>query len=59
MGRETILFKSERKKTKTEIGNFLRLIADKVEHGELTQSYNVGEIEWTVGANEQGSMVIV
>lgn len=36
MGRETILFKTEEKKTASEIAQTLRLIADKVEAGSLT-----------------------
>lgn len=36
MGRETILFKSEEKKTAAEIAQTLRLVADKVEAGALT-----------------------
>lgn len=36
MGRETILFKSEEKKTAAEIAQTLRLVADKVESGTIT-----------------------
>ena len=89
MGHETVLFKSEEKKTKSEIADVLRLLADKVAQGCMTlnnQEMTVDldlpetmtleikveeetkhktkrsleiELEWTVGANEQGSMVIV
>ena len=89
MGHETVLFKSEEKKTKSEVADVLRLLADKVEQGRINmnnQEVNINlefpesmtleikveeetkhktkrsleiELEWTVGANEQGSMVIV
>ncbi|KPJ97576.1 MAG: hypothetical protein AMJ60_10835 [Desulfobacterales bacterium SG8_35] len=89
MGHETVLFKSEEKKTKSEIADVLRLLADKVAQGCMTlnnQEMTVDldlpetmtleikveeetkqktkrsleiELEWIVGANEQGSMVIV
>ena len=36
MGRETILFKSEEKKTAAEIAQTLRLVADKIESGTIT-----------------------
>lgn len=36
MGRETILFKSEEKKTAAEVAAMLRVIADKVEAGGIT-----------------------
>lgn len=36
MGRETILFKSEEKKSLDEVAALLRQIADKVETGSLT-----------------------
>ena len=88
MGRETVLFKSEEKKTKQEIAGTLRLLADKVEHGNISLSSEAGsvilefpdnmtleikveeetkhktkrsleiELEWIVGGDEQGSMVI-
>ena len=89
MGREKILFKSEEKKTKSEIADILNRIADKIEQGNISLDNGAGsidlqfpenmvleikveeeinhktkhsfeiELEWTVGANEQGSMVIV
>lgn len=36
MGRETILFKSEEKKSTKEAADILRLIADKLEKGQIT-----------------------
>ena len=38
MGRETVLFKSEEKKMRSEIANTLRQLAEKVEHGSLILS---------------------
>ncbi|MBC17637.1 conserved protein of unknown function [Pseudodesulfovibrio profundus] len=38
MGRETILFKSEEKKSATEVAQALRLVADKIEEGSITLS---------------------
>lgn len=38
MGRETILFKSEEKKSAAEIAQTLRLVADKIEDGSITLS---------------------
>ncbi len=36
MGRETVLFKSEEKKSRSEIAAFLRTLADKVEQGRVS-----------------------
>lgn len=36
MGRETILFKSEEKKNASEIAETLRVIADRIEKGQMT-----------------------
>lgn len=88
MGRETILFKSEEKKSRNEAAAILRQIADKVETGSLSlqqgnESLNLDfpqsitleikaeeesgnrikrsleiELEWIVGDQNQGSMVI-
>jgi len=88
MGRETVLFKSEEKKSRNEAAAILRQIADKVETGSLSlqqgnESLNLDfpqsitleikaeeesgnrikrsleiEIEWIVGDQNQGSMVI-
>lgn len=38
MGRETVLFKTEEKKTAKEISQTLRLIADKIDAGAMTLS---------------------
>ena len=44
MGRETRLFKSEERKTLTEIGDFLRLLADKITSGQVVLSQGGEEI---------------
>ena len=88
MGGEKILFKSEERKTKSEITDILHRIADMVEQGNMSLSNGAGsvelqfpenmvleikaeeeikhktkrsleiELEWTVGDDEQGSMII-
>ena len=88
MGRETVLFKSEEKKSRDEAVTILRQIADKVETGNLSlqqgsESLNLHfprnltleikaeeesgkrtkrsleiELEWIVGDQSQGSMVV-
>lgn len=88
MGRELILFKSEEKKTGSEIASVLRQIAGRIEKGTLTlgrdddaitldfpqnmileikveeeekkylkRSLEI-EIEWIVGEEDQGKLVI-
>ena len=44
MGIETVLFKSEEKKTAKEIADVLRLIADKVEGGTITLQQSGSEV---------------
>lgn len=46
MGQETVLFKTEEKKTAKEISQTLRLIADKIDTGTMTLSQ--GEDKVTV-----------
>lgn len=88
MGNETVLFKSEEKKTNREIASVLRQIADKVEMGVMTLGQNDNkitldfpqnmaleikveeevkgktkrsleiELEWLIGGQEEGSLVI-
>lgn len=88
MGRETVLFKSEEKKSRNEAAAILRQITDKLETGSLSlqqgnESLNLDfpqsitleikaeeesgnrikrsleiELEWIVGDQNQGSMVI-
>lgn len=45
MGRETVLFKSEEKKTRSEIAKVLRLMADKVEQGHISLSGEGGSVD--------------
>jgi amphi-Trp domain-containing protein len=44
MGRETILFKTEEKKTAGEISEMLRLIADRIDAGTMTLSQGADEV---------------
>jgi len=45
MGRETILFKSEEKKSAAEVAQTLRLVADKVEAGAITLTQGAESLE--------------
>ena len=88
MGRETVLFKSEERKSLNEVASILRQVADKVEQGTMTLGQNENrvildfprnltleikveeeektlvkhsleiELEWVVGKEEHGSLVI-
>lgn len=51
MGRETILFKSEERKTVAEAAAVLRTIADKIESGSVTLTSPSGEVQLTIPAN--------
>ncbi|WP_457572733.1 amphi-Trp domain-containing protein [Desulfolithobacter sp.] len=44
MGREKVLFKSEEKKSVTEVCAMLRQMADKIEQGHMTLSQGGNEI---------------
>jgi amphi-Trp domain-containing protein len=44
MGRETVLFKTEEKKSAREISETLRLIADKIDAGTMTLSQGGDEV---------------
>ena len=44
MGRETVLFKSEEKKTSSDIANTLRQIADKIDDGSMILKQGTEEI---------------
>jgi amphi-Trp domain-containing protein len=50
MGRETVLFKTEEKKSAKEISQTLRLIADKIEEGTMTLSQGQDEVTVTFPA---------
>ena len=88
MGREVVLFKSEERKTNKEAADLLRLVAEKVEQGQITLGQNENkitldfpknltlevkveeeekvkvkrsleiELEWVLGEEEQGGLVI-
>ena len=45
MGKETVLFKSEEKKSSSEIADALRMIADKIDGGTLTLKKGLDEIK--------------
>lgn len=51
MGRETILFKSEEKKSTTEAAATLRLIADKVESGKISLTSSTAKVELDIPEN--------
>lgn len=44
MGREVTLFKSEEKKSRTEVGNFLKELADKISNGHVVFKQGTEEI---------------
>jgi len=44
MGREVTLFKSEEKKSRTEVGDFLSQLADKVSDGQVVLKQGTEEI---------------
>lgn len=67
MGRETVLFKSEEKKTSAEAAAVLRAIADKVESGRINLTSPASEIDLVIPQNvtleikaeeEQGSTAL-
>lgn len=88
MGRENILFKSEERKSASEVAAIIRQLADRVEQGTITLGQNENritleipqnmvlelkveeeekgrvkrsleiELEWVVGAEDQGGFVI-
>ncbi|WP_285907452.1 amphi-Trp domain-containing protein, partial [Pseudodesulfovibrio pelocollis] len=48
MGRETVLFKSEERKTTAEAAAVLRAIADKIETGQITLTAQGGEVSLAI-----------
>ena len=44
MGIETVLFKSEERKTSRDVANVLRHIADKIDHGTMTLKQGSDEV---------------
>jgi amphi-Trp domain-containing protein len=51
MGRETVLFKSEEKKSRDEVVEILRLLAEKIASGRLNLSNDSGSVELELPAN--------
>ena len=51
MGREVKLFKSEERKSRDEVSEFLRLIADKMSAGKVTLSQGQNEITLDIPQN--------
>ncbi|MCG8636563.1 MAG: amphi-Trp domain-containing protein [Desulfobacterales bacterium] len=45
MGRETVLFKSEEKKSASDIAQTLRLIADKIDSGTMTLKQGESDVQ--------------
>lgn len=45
MNKEVILFKSEEKKSATEVANALRLVADKIEAGKVVLEMGADRVE--------------
>jgi len=50
MGRETVLFKSEERKSTAEAAAVLRTIADKIETGRITLTAQGGEVSLVIPA---------
>ena len=44
MGRETRLFKSEERKSRTDVSNFLHQLADKITNGKIVLSQGAEEL---------------
>lgn len=51
MGRETILFKSEERKSAAEAAATLRIIADKIESGNITLTSQTSEVDIAIPEN--------
>jgi len=51
MGREKILFKTEERRSVSEIAAFLRQLADRVEQGKVTLKNGGNEIELSMPSN--------
>ena len=51
MGRETVLFKSEEKKSRGQVAEMLRLIADKVEQGRVSISSGSQGVDISIPQN--------
>lgn len=51
MGKETRLFKSQEPKSRVEVGEFLRQIADKLDSGEVVLRWGSEELTLTIPEN--------
>lgn len=51
MGKETRLFKSEERKSRAEVGEFLHQIADKINSGEVVLRRGGEELSLNIPAN--------
>ena len=51
MGREVVLFETEERKNRSEIATFLRMLADKIESGNVTLKSGANEITLTLPQN--------
>ena len=51
MGKETRLFKSEEPKSRAQVGEFLRQIADKLDNGEVVLRRGSEELTLTIPEN--------
>lgn len=51
MGREITLFKSEEKKTRTEVSDFLRQLAGKIDNGEVILKQGSEELALEIPTN--------
>ena len=51
MGREVVLFETEERKNRSEIASFLRMLADKIESGNVTLKSGANEVTLTLPQN--------
>lgn len=51
MGKEVRLFKTEERKTRAEVADFLRLLADKLSNGEVLLKSGNEEINLSIAPN--------
>lgn len=51
MSKEIVLFKSEEPKTSAEVGAFLRMLADKIEGGQVILQQGATELVLEIPAN--------
>lgn len=51
MGRETRLFKSQERKSRTDVSSFLHQLADKISNGKIVLSQGTEELELQLPEN--------